>query len=591
MSPERSDVLLVVTTDVELSAVFQAASEICGVRQPVGPIHGKERTYHDLGFVGNARAVVVQTEMGSATIGGSLTTIIAAISELKPTTVLMVGIAFGVTEKQAIGSVLVSRQVHQYDLQRVGTDEGGACEIIPRGDKATATPKVLSRLRAAKRLFTDLTFEFGLILSGEKLVDNTDYRETLKEREPEAIGGEMEGAGLYVAATEKQVGWCIVKAVCDYADGKKRENKKERQEKAAQNAARFVLGAVNAGGFGRRRVNASRGDFSEALIEQSSLAPRQLPSPPADFTGRESEVEDLLKALRVGGMILSAAVQGMGGVGKTSLALKLGAMLAPEYPDGQLYIDLKGASQERAVTCSEAMAHVIFGFDPAAKLPFQEERIAGLYRSILQGKRVLLLLDNARDAAQVAPLNPPPGCLLLVTSRQQFALPGLVPKLLDTFPPEVADAFVLKLAPRVGAYASELSKLCGYLALALRVSASTLATRRNLGPAEYIEMLRDTKEHLGLVDPTTGLSVTASVRLSYNLLAPTLQERWRALAVFPGTFDATSAAAVWSTQKQSAVKSLSSLLEYSLVEWNEATERYRLHDLVRQVADERLGPE
>ena len=254
---ERSakvDLLLVVATDTEHEALLRAAQAISGRPQPTALIYGAYRTYQSLGAIGGALVAVVQTEPGTATVGGSLATILTAIGEVGPPTIIMVGIAFGVDpEKQPIGHVLVAKQVQQYEIQRIGTDAGGTRTVIPRGDKATASPSVMSRLRASRTAHqSEFTVEFGLMLSGEKLVDNLDYRTELRAFEPEALGGEMEAGGLYVAAVERQVAWCVVKGVCDYADGHKRENKEARQNTAAENAAKFVLHSIAAGGFARR---------------------------------------------------------------------------------------------------------------------------------------------------------------------------------------------------------------------------------------------------------------------------------------------------------------------------------------------------
>jgi nucleoside phosphorylase len=246
----QADLLLVVTTDVEHTAVIDAWKAAVKRRAAPALMHGEKRTYDDLGVVAGARVAMVQTQMGTATVGGSLSTIQTAIRELQPKTLIMVGIAFGVDpEKQPIGTVLVSERVHQYELQRIGTDADGAERRIHRGDKASASPETLSRLRSANRTSPA---QFGLLLSGEKLVDNHDYRGQLREIEPEAIGGEMEGGGLYVAATEERRAWCIVKAVCDWADGNKGKDKAVRQRRAAETAAAYVMRAVVAGGFAVR---------------------------------------------------------------------------------------------------------------------------------------------------------------------------------------------------------------------------------------------------------------------------------------------------------------------------------------------------
>jgi nucleoside phosphorylase len=164
------------------------------------------------------------------------------IAALWPKAVVLVGIAFGVDEqKQAIGDILVSRQLWLYDLQRVGADK-----IIPRGDKPHASSWLIDYLRSAKLYWKepDIVVRFDLVLSGEKLVDNIDYREQLKQFEPEAIGGEMEGAGLYVACQDAKVDWILVKAICDWADGHKAQDKDARQQQAARNAATFVAHAL-----------------------------------------------------------------------------------------------------------------------------------------------------------------------------------------------------------------------------------------------------------------------------------------------------------------------------------------------------------
>ena len=153
----------------------------------------------------------------------------------------------------------------------------------------------------------------------------------------------------------------------------------------------------------------------------TATALHQLPSPPSDFTGRKAEIEELSSKVGEGGALISG-LHGMGGIGKTALALKLAELLTPRYPDAQFYLDLKGTT--RPLSPADAMLHVIRAYDPTTKPPEDADALAALYRSTLHGKRALLVMDNAKDAAQVEPLIPPQTCALLVTSRHTSCSPA-----------------------------------------------------------------------------------------------------------------------------------------------------------------------
>jgi tetratricopeptide (TPR) repeat protein len=313
----------------------------------------------------------------------------------------------------------------------------------------------------------------------------------------------------------------------------------------------------------------------------------QLPPPPRDFTGRKAELQELRTSLEQGGVTISG-LRGLGGIGKTTLALKLAEELKPRYPDAQFYLDLRGANPKegpgpKPLSVAEALSHVVRAYHPTAKLPDSEAELRALYLSVLDGQRALLLMDNAAGREQVEPLIPPDGCILLVTSRQHFTLPGLVAKDLDTLAPDEARALLLKIAPRIGKQADTIATLCGRLPLALRLAASALAERPNLSAADYVRRLTVEQKRLELVE--------ASLSLSYDLLTPELQKLWRTLAVFPDTFDAAAAAAVWEKDVDAAQDTLGELIKYSLVEWSDETARHRLHDLARLFADARMSKE
>ena len=143
-------------------------------------------------------------------------------------------------------------------------------------------------------------------------------------------------------------------------------------------------------------------DAAAVSTALSSIAPTRLhevPRPPADFTGREDELEELLVSIETGGVTISG-LQGMGGIGKTALAFKLVELLKPRYPDAQFFLDLKGASTQ-SLTVAEALAHVVRAYHPAAKLPDSESELHGLFLSVLDGQRALLLMDNAANLSKL----------------------------------------------------------------------------------------------------------------------------------------------------------------------------------------------
>jgi tetratricopeptide (TPR) repeat protein len=377
------------------------------------------------------------------------------------------------------------------------------------------------------------------------------------------------------------------------------------------------------GDYAEGNVDKRSGTFTTVAIHEApaplALNLHQIPPSPRDFTGREAELTELLANFEKG--IAISGLHGQGGIGKTALAYKLAEHLTPRYPDAQFYLDLKGVS-DKPLNPAEALSHVIRAYHPTSKLPEDEAQLRALYQSVLHNQRALLLMDNAKDKAQVESLLPPATCCLIVTSRQHFKLAGMHLKNLEEMPPDDARQLLIKIAARIGDHADEIARLCGYLPLALRVTASTLAERIDLSPADYIRRLSDTRQRLNLMN-----DVEASLQLSYDLLTPELQKLWRALAVFPETFDRAAATAVWAMEADPAQDVLSELVKFSLLDYSPHSlpdfsahptsvspkqmdqglpspigvfsdggragdggnpGRYRLHDLARLYADSRL---
>jgi TIR domain/NB-ARC domain len=351
-------------------------------------------------------------------------------------------------------------------------------------------------------------------------------------------------------------------------------------------------GARPLAGFGGNRRDEEMAAIAREVRESLALkavtpppppvfAPlHQLPTPPADFTGREGDLEFLRSKLSQGGTGAIFGLRGMGGVGKTTLALKLAEELKSRFPDAQIYLDLKGVDPQ-PLSAAQAMAHVIRSFHPNDRLPENESELAGLYRSVLDGKRVLLFMDNAANRAQIEPLVPPSTCLLLTASRFHFALPGSTDLDLGGMPEEDARRLLLKIAPRIKNKVDTIAALCGRLPLALRLAGSALAERKDLTPSEYIRRLAEGKERFGEVD--------ASINLSYELLDAENRRLWRMLVVVPWSFPRDVAAVVWKTTNDRTWDVLSYLVRSSLIEWDEKEDKYRFHDLAREFAEFRIG--
>lgn len=321
-----------------------------------------------------------------------------------------------------------------------------------------------------------------------------------------------------------------------------------------------------------------------AQAESFPASRHQLPPLPEEFTGRAFELEELIAALANPENTL-LGIQGLGGTGKTALALTLAHRLAPRYTDAQFYLDLRGSST-RSLSTAEAQAHILRVYHPGAKLPENEADLNQAYQTALSGKRTLLLLDNAVGTQQLKPLLPPAGNLLIVTSRQHLSLPGLFLRTLAELTESEAEELLRRLVPRIGEHAEQIARQCGYLPMALRIAASALAQRPELTASSYSWKLAQVSERINTAGPPKPIET--ALTLSYELLSAGLQKLWRTLAVFPDTFDVTGAAAIWELHPERAQKALRRLMNFELIEGNLATGRYRLHDLMHNFADSLL---
>jgi tetratricopeptide (TPR) repeat protein len=314
----------------------------------------------------------------------------------------------------------------------------------------------------------------------------------------------------------------------------------------------------------------------------------QLRAPVGDFVGREKEINELLATLRGGASAAISGISGMGGIGKTELGFYVANELRDTYPDAQLVLDMRGTN-DTPRSSADALAACIRAFvGLEQRLPDDLQELTRIYRSVLEGKRALILLDNAYDSAQARPLLPPAGSALLVTSRETVALPGMKRVTLEQLSPTESRELLRGIALRVPAdVADRICFLCGYLPLAIRAAGSLLDVTVDLAPNVYAEQLRDERRRLERIG-TEGvdLGVEASFGLSYARLTPDAALVFRQLAAFPASFDARAEETVCEDPGH---KHLSELLRRNLARYNEETQRYSLHDLARLFADSRMS--
>ena len=358
-----------------------------------------------------------------------------------------------------------------------------------------------------------------------------------------------------------------------------------------------VQGLFVAAARGRVRaadVVAARGGVSPAA--SAAAAPRGLPRDIASFTGRGAELRKLVgtvaAAAPTGGVVGIHTIGGMAGVGKTAFAVHAAHRLAGDFPDGQYFLPLHAHTPgQRPVDPADALASLLLTAGvAAAQIPPGVEARAVRWRDQVADKKILLLLDDAADHEQVRPLIPGTAdSLVLVTSRRRLsALEDATVISLDTLPPPEAATLLVRLSAQTGVRAGDaavgqITRLCGYLPLAIGMLASQLRHHPAWTAAGLAADLASARDRLAVMH-AENLSVAAAFELSYVDLPPAQQRLFRRLGLIPGpTFDAYAAAALDDTSVGTARRHLDQLYDHHLLA-EPAAGRYLMHDLLRQHA-------
>lgn len=353
----------------------------------------------------------------------------------------------------------------------------------------------------------------------------------------------------------------------------------------------------------RRLILATLGEA--ANLPGNGLVPAQLPADVAGFTGRVAELSELDRLIetdvgtrQMSTALVISALSGTGGVGKTALAVRWAHRVRAKFPDGQLYVNLRGYDCDLPVAPGDVLARFLHALGvTGSEVPLDIDERAARYRTAMTGRRMLVVLDNASNVEQVRLLLPgAPSCVVVVTSRDPLA--GLVAMHgahrldLDRLP--LADAVALLrslIGPSVDAEpeaAVLLAEQCARLPLALRVAADLAVTRRTPALADLVGELADQQRRLDLLD--AGGDPRAAVRAvfswSYDQLPDDAARAFRLIGQHPGPdLDAFAVAALTDVNFDHAQRLLETLISAHLIEPT-ASGRYAMHDLLRAFAAE-----
>ena len=337
------------------------------------------------------------------------------------------------------------------------------------------------------------------------------------------------------------------------------------------------------------------------ISSRSPAARSYLPYDTNDFSGRTAELAELLAVINGTSptAVAISAVDGMGGVGKTTLAVHLGHRIAADYPDGHYFIDLHGftagadpVSSERALDALLANSGL-----PPELVPSTLDGRSALWRSRMAGQRIVLIIDNAVDAAHVRPLLPgTAGALVVITSRRKLtALEGAIPMSLDVLPPEDAVTLFTRIvgvqrAAVDQAHVKIAVELCGYLPLAIRIAAARLRDRTGWTAADLVNRLRDHAQRTKFLQ-VEDRNVMAALKVSYRYLPPPRQRMFRLLGLNPAaSFDAYVAAALTGLPLDEVEDHLDALFNDNLLKQN-SPGRFHFHDLIRDCSRQLLAEE
>ena len=591
------------------------------VRKRLTDVHPRTHaagTRFEIGTLPESRWAVA---IGLTGEGNSSSAAIAerAISTFKPSLLLFVGIAGSLRDEIEIGDVVVATRVYAYQGGKASEEYLSRPVTWPANHRLEQLAQHLAMsegwkasLREQGADVPNFTVHLKPIAAGESVVASRDSQvaQYLLSHYNDAVAVEMEGAGLaHAAHLNDQLPALVIRGISDHANATKAVNDKAGwQNRAAKNASAFASELL--ANIEPRDIEARRPEqhtSSSVLAGSSGMPPRgktsQRPAStssnmlPRDtfVTGRNTEIDYILSQFQSNGVTSSLiidAVDGMAGVGKTTLALHVAHRMKVDYPDAQLYIDLHGYTPGmQPVEPGEALGMLLRMLDvPDEKIPISLDERAALWRSQLAARRAVIVLDNVRRHDQVRPLLPgATSSRVIITSRRKLTgLDDVRSVSLECFDEKSALELLTRLAgdARVQAQqgqARQLVSLCGYLPLAVQLAGNYLRHRPAHPIQSLVSSLTDEHKRLGILR-AENLGVSAAFEVSYSALTQSEQVMFRRIGLHEGAgFTAAAAAAIASTPDGDAEDLLMSLYEQGLIR-EFSTGRFQMHDLVRDYA-------
>ncbi|MEU2287569.1 tetratricopeptide repeat protein [Streptomyces sp. NPDC013178] len=614
---QRPIVVILTALLVEYEAVRAHLTEIRKVSHPLG-------TRFDRGRLPGTDWSVALAQTGEGN-GAAAVITERAHNWLAPDALLFVGVAGGLKDDIELGDVVVATHVYGYHGGKV-TDDGFRAR--PRAWEASH--RLVQAARHA-RFGPELSgrVHFKPVVAGEVVLNSrsSTLSEQLKHYYDDAVAIEMESAGVAQAA---HLTGCLhtltIRGISDKADGQKRAaDASGSQERAAANAAAAAVAVLaevepKEAVAGKAENHHGRGPVP--------VATASLPAAPSGFTGRGAELEELLDALRPApdrgrtrwfrlrnraerqprSPVLISAVSGMGGIGKTALALHVAhkARANGWFPGGTLFVDMRGYDAE-PVTAEQAVTAFLEALGVRNDdLPGTAQAQSGLFRSLLSERAeqqgpMFLLLDNVSRPEQIAPLLPGTDRhRVLITSRDRLSsLPAQLIALQPLSPDEAADLVTEALLTRDKTdnrpaqepeALRELAVLCGRLPVALQIAAAQLSHRRTRPIASLVDDIRAASDRIGALESkgvdqyNKPLALRPIFEVSYSRLPEDQARMLRLLALAPTAETSTVAlmymAELTHTQSIALLEELAAA--HLVTQVGADTMRWRMHDLVRE---------